>query len=55
MKATTRKAATRWVFADGLPIGVPLVGRMWDEPTLFAVARPLVEALGGVPAPPLVT
>jgi aspartyl-tRNA(Asn)/glutamyl-tRNA(Gln) amidotransferase subunit A len=38
--------------ADGLPIGVQLVGRMWDEPTLFAVARPLIEELGGIPEPP---
>ncbi len=37
---------------DGLPIGVQLVGRMWDEPTLFALARPLLEELGGVPRPP---
>lgn len=35
----------------GLPVGVQLIGRMWDESTLFAVARPLVDALGGVPAP----
>ena len=38
--------------ADGLPIGVQLVGRMWDEPTLFALARPLLDDLGGVPHPP---
>jgi aspartyl-tRNA(Asn)/glutamyl-tRNA(Gln) amidotransferase subunit A len=38
--------------AGGLPVGVQLVGRMWDEPTLFALARPLVAALGGVPRPP---
>jgi aspartyl-tRNA(Asn)/glutamyl-tRNA(Gln) amidotransferase subunit A len=37
---------------DGLPVGIQLVGRMWDEPTLFALARPLLEALGGVPRPP---
>jgi aspartyl-tRNA(Asn)/glutamyl-tRNA(Gln) amidotransferase subunit A len=36
----------------GLPIGVQLIGRMWDEPTLFALARPLVDALGGVRLPP---
>jgi len=36
----------------GLPVGVQLVGRMWDEATLFALARPLLAALGGVPRPP---
>ena len=36
----------------GLPIGVQLIGRMWDEPTLFALARPLLDALGGVRLPP---
>jgi aspartyl-tRNA(Asn)/glutamyl-tRNA(Gln) amidotransferase subunit A len=38
--------------ADGLPIGVQLVGRMWDEPTILGAARPIVEALGGIPRPP---
>lgn len=38
--------------AEGLPVGVQLVGRMWDEPTLFALAAPLLETLGGVPRPP---
>jgi len=38
---------------SGLPVGVQLVGRMWDEATLFALARPLVAALGGVARPPL--
>lgn len=36
----------------GLPIGVQMIGRMWDEPTLFALARPLLDALGGVRLPP---
>jgi Asp-tRNA(Asn)/Glu-tRNA(Gln) amidotransferase A subunit family amidase len=41
---------------DGaLPVGVQLVGPMWGEPTLFALARPLVDALGGVPRPPEIT
>jgi aspartyl-tRNA(Asn)/glutamyl-tRNA(Gln) amidotransferase subunit A len=39
----------------GLPVGVQLVGPMWGEPTLFALARPLVDALGGVPRPPEIT
>lgn len=38
--------------SDGIPIGVQLVGRMWDEPTIFAAARPLLDALGGIPTPP---
>jgi Asp-tRNA(Asn)/Glu-tRNA(Gln) amidotransferase A subunit family amidase len=38
--------------AGGLPIGVQLVGGMWEEATIFAAARPLLEALGGVPRPP---
>jgi aspartyl-tRNA(Asn)/glutamyl-tRNA(Gln) amidotransferase subunit A len=38
--------------AGGLPIGIQLVGRMWDESTLFTLARPLLAALGGVPRPP---
>ncbi len=36
----------------GLPIGVQLIGRMWEESTLFSLARPLLEALGGVRLPP---
>jgi len=36
----------------GLPIGVQLIGRMWDEATLFSLARPLLDALGGVRLPP---
>jgi aspartyl-tRNA(Asn)/glutamyl-tRNA(Gln) amidotransferase subunit A len=36
----------------GLPVGIQLIGPMWGESTLFALGRPLVEALGGVPTPP---
>ena len=36
----------------GLPIGVQLIGPMWGESTLFTLARPLLDALGGVRFPP---
>jgi Asp-tRNA(Asn)/Glu-tRNA(Gln) amidotransferase A subunit family amidase len=38
--------------AGGLPVGIQLVGQMWDEPALFTFARPLLAALGGVQQPP---
>ncbi len=36
----------------GLPVGVQLIGPMWGEPLLFTIARPLLDALGGVRLPP---
>jgi aspartyl-tRNA(Asn)/glutamyl-tRNA(Gln) amidotransferase subunit A len=36
----------------GLPIGIQLIGPMWGESMLFSLARPLLEALGGMPRPP---
>lgn len=38
--------------ADGLPVGVQLVGRPWDEELLLAVAIRLEEARGPFPPPP---
>ena len=39
--------------AEGLPIGVQLVGRHFDEPTLLAAAHALEEARGPLAKPPL--
>jgi aspartyl-tRNA(Asn)/glutamyl-tRNA(Gln) amidotransferase subunit A len=39
--------------AEGLPIGVQLVGRHFDEPTLLAAAHALEEARGPLARPPL--
>jgi len=38
--------------ADGLPTGVQLAGRAWDEETLLEVAIRLEDARGPFPAPP---
>ena len=38
---------------EGLPIGVQLVGRPWEEELLLAVAGELERETGGVPAPPI--
>jgi amidase len=40
--------------ADGLPIGLQVVGRRWDEARLLAIARHLVDLIGPVqtPTPP---
>jgi amidase len=37
---------------DGLPIGVQLVGRRWDDDRLLAVADRVAGILGGFRAPP---
>jgi amidase len=37
---------------DGLPIGVQVVGKRWDESRLLAIARALSEVAGGFPRPP---
>jgi amidase len=39
--------------ADGLPIGVQIVGRCWEEESVLAVGQKLEEALGRFPAPPV--
>src|SRR6266702_6135532 len=37
---------------DGLPIGVQLVGKRWDESRLLAIARALSEVTGAFQRPP---
>jgi len=39
--------------ADGLPIGVQIVGRCWEEESVLAVAAHLESAIGTIPAPPI--
>jgi amidase len=39
--------------ADGLPIGVQIVGPYLEDRTTLAVARALVERLGPIQAPPM--
>jgi Asp-tRNA(Asn)/Glu-tRNA(Gln) amidotransferase A subunit family amidase len=39
--------------AKGLPVGVQLVGRCWEEENVLAVAAKLQEAVGILPAPPM--
>jgi amidase len=38
--------------ADGLPIGVQLVARRWDDEKLLAIASAVVDVIGGFRAPP---
>jgi amidase len=38
---------------EGLPIGVQIVGRPWEEEMVLAVARRLEEQRGPFPSPPL--
>ncbi len=37
---------------EGLPIGLQLTGKRWDEPKLFAVAKVLEKLLPSCPVPP---
>jgi amidase len=37
---------------DGLPIGVQLVGRRWQDEHLLAAGRTIVSVIGGFRAPP---
>jgi len=37
---------------EGLPVGVQLIGRPWEEETLLSVGRELEEARGPFPLPP---
>lgn len=39
--------------ANGLPVGVQIVGRAWEEESVLAVAKKLEEAVGMPPAPPM--
>jgi Asp-tRNA(Asn)/Glu-tRNA(Gln) amidotransferase A subunit family amidase len=39
--------------ADGLPVGIQLIGRPYDEELLLELAVRLEEARGPFPAPPL--
>jgi hypothetical protein len=38
---------------DGLPIGIQVVGRTFDEETVLAIAKALEQELGGIQRPPL--
>jgi Asp-tRNA(Asn)/Glu-tRNA(Gln) amidotransferase A subunit family amidase len=38
--------------SDGLPIGIQLIGRPWEEETLLELAARLEEWRGPFPAPP---
>jgi len=37
---------------DGLPIGVQLVGKRWDESRLLGIAKALTDVTGEFPRPP---
>jgi amidase len=37
---------------DGLPIGVQLVGKRWDESRLLAIAKAISDGAGGFQRPP---
>jgi Asp-tRNA(Asn)/Glu-tRNA(Gln) amidotransferase A subunit family amidase len=38
---------------EGLPIGVQIVGRPWEEEAVLAVAAKIEEARGGFRPPPI--
>jgi len=38
---------------EGLPIGVQIVGRPWEEEAVLAVAAKIEEATGGFRRPPI--
>ena len=48
--AATVRAGTS---ADGLPIGVQLAARPWEDETALAAAAAIERALGGFRPPPL--
>ena len=37
---------------DGMPVGMMIVGKHWDEQTVLAAARAYEDLVGGFPAPP---
>jgi amidase len=39
--------------AEGLPIGIQVVGRRWDDAGVLAVARVVERLTGGFAAPPV--
>ena len=39
--------------ADGLPVGMMIVGRQFDDATVLRVAHAFEQAVGGFPPPPL--
>jgi len=36
---------------DGLPAGLMIIGRHWDDATVLRVARTFEQAVGGFPTP----
>ncbi len=38
--------------SKGLPIGIQLVGKRWDESRLLAIAKALTNSIGGFKRPP---
>ena len=39
--------------ADGLPVGMMIVGRQFDDATCLRVAHAYEQAVGGFPSPPV--
>jgi amidase len=41
--------------ADGLPVGMMIIGRRFDDATVLRVAHAFEQLVGGFPAPPAAT